>query len=115
MEIQNLVETYVDAKVAAHIKKCEQPEHFAKANQLRLAHNLAQRRDRERNRQKPQRPISGGMLQELRRIAAQVIGKHAANQHAGRNQADKKHHYLRPFARQNGMHIFSNENLNFDQ
>ena len=66
--------------------------------------NLPQRRNGQRDGKKPQSPVPGGVLEELRRIRAPVAVEPFPDQQAQRTQAGQKYNYLRPFIGQNGIH-----------
>jgi len=57
----------------AAVEKREQPEHAPQADQPVLAGEHAQRRDRERDEQKDERPIPGGVRDGLNRVRPQGV------------------------------------------
>ena len=66
-EIERLVGSEIGEEVQANVKKGEQAEHAAETDQFGKVEEFAKRRDAESEDQKAQRPIAGGVLNELRR------------------------------------------------
>src|SRR6266851_1025312 len=103
-KIEGLVRSEISEKVQGDVKKSEEPEHAAEADEVRELEELAERRDAKGEDEKPQRPIAGCMLDELDGIGAQVAGKQAPNQNAKRNQTEKEDSDLGPLTGEDSAH-----------
>src|SRR5271156_278296 len=110
---KKLVQANPRAEMQGAIKKREKPQHPPETNQLRLPQNLSQRKNRQSDDQKTQRPIPGRMGDEFNGIrpkihvvwkARQAIVKRAPQQLPQWNQARQKHHRFGPFACKDGIH-----------
>jgi hypothetical protein len=81
----------------AGVKKSEEAEHAAKANQFGELEEFAQRRDAKSEDEEAKRPITRGVLDELDGIRTKISSKCAPNENAKRRQTEKKNRNLGPF------------------
>jgi hypothetical protein len=91
--------------VQGDVKKSEEPEHAAEADEVGELEKLAERRDAKGEDEKPQRPIAGGVLQELNGIRAEITPDNSPEQIAERDQADQKDCDFGPFADEDCAHL----------
>ena len=71
-KIEGLVGTDVGEEVQARVKKSEKAEHTTEADELREMEKFAERGDGQREDEKAQDPVTGGVLDELDGIGAQI-------------------------------------------
>ena len=74
----------------AGVEKGEEAEHAAKANEIGELEEFAKRRDAESEDEEAERPIAGGVLNELDGICAEICGESAPDEDAERDEAQKK-------------------------
>src|SRR6266436_1930040 len=70
VDVEELVEPDVGGEMKATVEECEQSDHAADADQPVLTGDPAERRDRESGKYKDQRPVAGGVRDELDGIGA---------------------------------------------
>jgi len=58
--------------VQGDIEECEEPEHAAKADEVRELEEFSERRNAKGEDEKAQRPISSGMLKSFDGIGAEI-------------------------------------------
>jgi len=67
---ETLIGAKVGKKMQTYVEESVKPEHSAKTNELREMKYLPHRRDTKREDQKPQRPVTGRVLQRFNRVDA---------------------------------------------
>src|SRR5260370_38115306 len=88
----------------AGVKKSEEPEHTAKADEVGKLEELAERGDAKGEDGKTQRPISGGVLQEFNRVRAELAFDDAPDQLAERAKTRKKNGEFGPLRDEERAH-----------
>jgi len=84
--------------VQANVEKGEEAEHAAEADEVGELAKLAEGRDAECEDEKAERPVTGGVLQVLNGIRAEVALNDAPDQIAKGDQANYKDCDFGPFA-----------------
>jgi len=80
----------IQNKMKHPIGKCRHAHHAAHRNQLRPVGNAPQRRDEERQNQKPDRPIAGGVNGQCQRFWLQPARQQLQCRPAGRCQHQRQ-------------------------
>jgi len=80
------------------IEEGKEAQHATKANQLWKAKEFPERRNTKSNDQKTQRPISGGVSDELDGIGGQIVVERAPTQQTQGHQTEQKNYKLAPLA-----------------
>src|SRR5216684_4758206 len=103
-KIEGLVRSEISEKVQGDVKKSEEPEQAAEADEVGELEKLTERRDAKGEDEKPQRPVAGGVLQEFDGIRAEITLDDAPDEIGERDQADQKDCDFGPFADEDGAH-----------
>jgi predicted metal-dependent peptidase len=90
--------------VQADVKKREESQHTAKADKVGKVEKFAKWRDAEGENEKAQRPITGGVLNELDGIRAKIVGKETPNQNAQGHETEQENEYFGPISDEDGAH-----------
>jgi hypothetical protein len=88
----------------ASIKESKEAEHAAKANQLGEPEELAKRGNAQGEDEEAQDPITGGVLESLDWIWAEVAGERSPNEEAERHEAKKKDGNFSPLVGEKRVH-----------
>jgi hypothetical protein len=88
---KELIEYEVGQKVQRAVEEREQPQHAAEADQGIPTRPLPQGRDRQRQRQKPQRPRAGLVGDRVDRVSAQRVRERAVDQVPERSEGSNEH------------------------
>src|SRR6202021_2032713 len=70
--VEKFVQANPSGEVQAGVEKREQPEHAAKANELRLAKKLAKRRDGQSDDDEADGPVAGAVSNKFDRVRAEI-------------------------------------------
>jgi hypothetical protein len=104
-EIKGLVGSEVRKKMQADIKKGKKAEHAAETDEVGQIEKFAERCDCKRKDEKAQRPVAGGVLNELNGIRTEIAVKGSPTEHAKRHQTKQKNDDFGPFAGEKFVHV----------
>ena len=90
VQIEKLVEPDPRHQVQAAVEKCVEAEHAPEADEPGLSCDLAQGRDGERDEEEDQRPLAGGMSDDLDGIGAERRVETLPEEHEQRGEAERE-------------------------
>jgi len=103
-EIERLVRSEVGEEVQRDVEEGEEAKYAAEADEVGELEKFTERRDAKGEDEKAEGPITGGVLQELHGIGAEIALDDAPNQIAEGDEAKKKNGDFGPFADENCAH-----------
>src|SRR5579885_1832646 len=103
-EVEGLVGAKIREEVQADVEKREQAEHAAKPYELGKIEDFSQRSHRQRENEKKQSPVAGGVLKRFDGIGTEVALQRAEAKRKKRDKANEKHQRLCPLAAEESAH-----------
>src|SRR5207245_10573487 len=103
-EVEGLIWSEISKKVQAGVEESEEAEHAPETDEVRKLEELAERSDRESEDKKAQDPVTGGVLEKLDGIGAQIVVNGAREQFAKRLETKKEEGGLGPFTGKDCVH-----------